>query len=198
MIYEALLKIQSELKAPKSQYNSFSKYNYRNCEDILEAVKPFLKETGTTLTLSDEIVEVGGRVYVKATAYFSAGEYPENKAVVVSAYAREPLDQKGMGDSQITGATSSYARKYALNGLFCIDDTKDQDSEDNTETVHRFKKGEQDEIIAQSLACLEMGDAHGLRQILAEYSEDPDVKTKVWMLFNSTQRASMKILLSGD
>lgn len=118
----ALNKIQKELKAPKGQYNSFGKYSYRNCEDILEALKPLLGDA--TVTLSDEMVEVGGRVYVKATATFSL----DKESVSVTAFAREAQDQKGMNDSQITGSTSSYARKYALNGLFCIDDTKDADS----------------------------------------------------------------------
>ena len=117
-----LNKIQKELKAPKSQKNTFGNYNYRSCEDILEAVKPLLGEA--VLTISDEIVNLGDRFYVKAIATISQGT--EN--VSVSAYARESLEKKGMDSSQITGATSSYARKYALNGLFCIDDTKDADN----------------------------------------------------------------------
>lgn len=123
---EALIKIQSELKCTKSQYNSFGKYSYRSCEDILEAVKPLLKENGATLYISDEVVEVGGRVYVKATATLHDGK----EFIAVSAYAREPETQKGMSDPQVTGATSSYARKYALNGLFAIDDNKDADTEE--------------------------------------------------------------------
>jgi len=121
----SLLKIQSELKAPKNQRNSFGNYNYRSCEDILEAVKPLCLKYDATLIISDEIVEVGGRVYVKATAKisFQSGQQSES-----TAYAREPEIKKGMDESQITGAASSYARKYALNGLFCIDDTKDADT----------------------------------------------------------------------
>ena len=122
--HEKLVSIQSELKAPKSQTNAFGKYKYRSCEDILEAVKPLLKEHGLSLTISDEIVEVGGRVYVKATATISDEEHGHS----VTAFARESLEQKGMSDAQITGAASSYARKYALNGLFLIDDTKDSDA----------------------------------------------------------------------
>ena len=121
---EALIKIQSELKAPKSQYNSFGKYNYRNAEDILEAVKPLLAKYNATMYISDEVVEVGGRVYVKATTTISDGK----ETISVSAYAREPETLKGMTESQITGATSSYARKYCLNGLFAIDDTRDSDT----------------------------------------------------------------------
>jgi len=123
-----LNKIQQQLKAPKSQYNSFGKYNFRNCEDILEAVKPLLG-TGTLL-LSDEVICVGGKNYVKATATIKDGD--ENESV--SAYARESVDFKGMADAQMTGSASSYARKYALNGLFVLDDTKDADSQDNSKT----------------------------------------------------------------
>ena len=121
-----LLEIQHRLKAPKGQYNSFGKYKYRSCEDILEAVKPILFELGCTLTLSDEIVEMGGRFYVRATAWLRG----ENTDEVVSAYARESESKAGMDASQITGTASSYARKYALNGLFCIDDTKDADTDE--------------------------------------------------------------------
>ncbi len=123
-IYQKLVEIQSSLKAPKSQTNAFGKYKYRSCEDILEAVKPLLKEQGLVLTISDDIVEVGGRVYVKATATVTDG----NGHIDVTAFAREAFDKKGMDDAQITGSASSYARKYALNGLFCIDDTKDSDA----------------------------------------------------------------------
>ena len=124
-----LAEIQQALKAPKGQKNKFGNYNYRSCEDILEAVKPLLGDC--SLTLSDEMVEIGGRVYVKATASLimptNAG--PETHEVLkVYGWAREAEDKKGMDAAQITGAASSYARKYALNGLFCIDDTKDADA----------------------------------------------------------------------
>ena len=124
-----LEEIQKNLKAPKNQYNSFRDFNYRSCEDILEAVKPLLGDA--LLTLSDDIIEVGGRVYVRATAKISCGE----NSVSVSAFAREPEEKKGMDDSQITGSASSYARKYALNGLFCIDDAKDADSDKSSDGV---------------------------------------------------------------
>lgn len=126
-----LVSIQQELKAPKGQYNSFGKYHYRSCEDILEAVKPILGKYSCILLLSDEIVFIEGRHYLKATATIFNSE---GTRVAVSALAREPLDKKGMDDSQITGMASSYARKYALNGLFCIDDTKDADTMDNTQS----------------------------------------------------------------
>lgn len=131
-----LNKIQAELKAPKNLHNSFGGYNYRSAESILEAVKPLLNENGAILTLSDEIVEVGGRIYVKATATFRAGD----EFFEVTAYAREAESKKGMDESQITGTASSYARKYALNGLFLIDDTKDADTDEYSRQVNSTKK----------------------------------------------------------
>lgn len=122
-IQEVLNYIQVNLNAPKNQYNSFGGYKYRSCEDILSALKPLLKETGAILTIEDEIVQIGDRHYVKATATLRF----DNNSFSTTAYAREPENKKGMDDAQITGATSSYARKYALNGLFAIDDTKDPD-----------------------------------------------------------------------
>jgi hypothetical protein len=121
---EKLINIQNSLKAPKGQFNAFGKYNYRSCEDILEAVKPLLYENKCLLLLTDEVIEKGNRVYIKSTASLFDGE----KEYSVSAFAREEENKKGMDGSQVTGAASSYARKYALNGLFCIDDNKDTDS----------------------------------------------------------------------
>ena len=121
-----LVEIQAELKAPKSQRNTFGKYNYRSAEDILEAVKPLLKEHDAKIILSDKPVLVGDWHYIEATAKFVCGDEVE----VVTAYAREPLNKKGMDESQITGTASSYARKYALNGLLLIDDTKDADTDE--------------------------------------------------------------------
>lgn len=120
-----LVYIQYHLKAPKNQRNNFGGYNYRSCEDIMEAVKPLLYETNCTLTVSDEVVVVADRIYVKATAILRT---PSGLEYQNSAFAREPISKKGQDESQITGAASSYARKYALNGLFCIDDTKDADA----------------------------------------------------------------------
>ena len=122
---EILKKIQKELKAPKNQYNAFGKYEYRSCEDILEAVKPLLNNA--TLVINDEMVVIGERYYIKATATLTEAD----KSISATAYAREPEEKKGMDSAQITGATSSYARKYALNGLFLIDDTKDSDATNN-------------------------------------------------------------------
>lgn len=123
-----LLKIQSELKAPKGQFNAFGKYKYRSCEDIVEAVKPLCAKYGMALTISDDVLNIGERYYVRATATLYETETPELHFIKVTAYAREEEVKKGMDGAQITGAASSYARKYALNGLFAIDDTKDADS----------------------------------------------------------------------
>lgn len=134
-ITQKLINVQSALKAPKGQYNSFGKYKYRSCEDILEAVKPLLKTNGLALVIRDEIIEIAGRVYVKATAQVldeNGGE------ISTTALAREPDMRKGMDESQVTGSSSSYARKYALNGLFAIDDNKDADS-------NELAKAEQEE-----------------------------------------------------
>ena len=129
-VYEKLIAIQSELKAPKSQYNNFGKYAYRNCEDILEALKPLLKEHKSTIYIADEIVTVLDRFYIKATVTFIDAETGEK--IINTAYAREEECKKGMDGSQVTGASSSYARKYALNGMFAIDDTKDSDFTNTT------------------------------------------------------------------
>ena len=125
-LYEKLSIIQSKLKAPKNQYNSFGKYNYRSCEDILEGLKPLLLEYKATVTLSDEIKQIGDRYYLEATATFVDTE--KGDKIEVKALAREDETKKGMDLAQVTGSVSSYARKYALNGLFAIDDTKDSDA----------------------------------------------------------------------
>ncbi|MBQ9228753.1 MAG: ERF family protein [Eubacterium sp.] len=140
MITEILQNIQTNLKAPKSQYNNFGKYKYRSCEDILEAVKPLLLPHKAALTLDDEIVMVGERYYIKATATLQAGD----EAVSTTAYAREDASKKGMDGAQLTGATSSYARKYALSGLLALDDTKDADdpaTQGNSNTIPKSKAG---------------------------------------------------------
>lgn len=126
-IAHTLLAIQTELKAPKSQHNSFGKYNYRNCEDILEAAKPLCNKYGAVLHLSDDLLLIGERYYVKATATLRLVSDPDS-FLQATAYAREEAEKKGMDGSQVTGAASSYARKYALNGLLDIDDTKDSDT----------------------------------------------------------------------
>lgn len=125
-VYEKLLNVQSELKAPKNQYNNFGKYSYRNCEDILEAVKPIAAKYKAVVIVGDSLEMIGNRFYIKATAEFIDAETGDS--IAKNAYAREEESKKGMDASQVTGAASSYARKYALNGLLCIDDTKDSDS----------------------------------------------------------------------
>lgn len=125
-VYLKLVEVQNKLKAPKNQFNKFGNYAYRNCEDILEALKPILLEVKAVVNISDEVVLVGERYYIKATVKFVDAETGE--VVEASAIAREEENKKGMDSSQLTGSTSSYARKYALNGLFAIDDTKDSDT----------------------------------------------------------------------
>lgn len=142
-IYEKLLAVQTALKAPKNRRNTFGKYNYRSCEDILEAVKPILKEVQASVFVQDSITEHNDRIYVMAMAYFVDVEHPEIPQICVTAYAREPLEKKGMDEPQITGTASSYARKYALNGLFLIDDIKDPDSDEYREETE--KKAEKTE-----------------------------------------------------
>lgn len=138
-IYEKLSNIQVELKCNKSQYNKFGNYKYRSCEDILEAVKPLCHKYRLTLVINDEIEVISERYYVKAVA--TLFDFDSDKIIVSSAYARESLTKKGMDESQITGTSSSYARKYALNGLFNIDDTKDSDTNENkTEKEEREKE----------------------------------------------------------
>lgn len=153
-IYEKLLEIQNELKAPKSQYNSFGKYNYRSAEDILEAIKPLCYKNKVVLTLSDDIVLVNERYYVAAHAKLTDAETAEQ--IVISAYAREEEEKKGMDGSQVTGAASSYARKYALNGMFDIDDTKDSDftntGSSKKDSESKKSKAPASEEVAQKIA----------------------------------------------
>ncbi len=144
-IYEKLLNVQTGLKVPKSQYNDFGKYKYRNAEDILEAVKPHLASQRLLLTISDTTVLIGDRFYVAATATLIDIDDPNGAKILVSASAREEETKKGMDGSQITGASSSYARKYALNGLFAIDDTKDSDTTNMGETTTNAPKTEKNE-----------------------------------------------------
>ena len=155
---EKLREVQTQIKAPKNLYNTFGKYKYRNAEGILEAVKPFLGKYNLCLTLGDEIVQVGERYYIKATAtlYDGAG----SRSVSVSAYAREAAVKKGMDDSQITGTASSYARKYALNGLFLLDDTKDADTDENR--IERENRG----------ATISKTEAKALYSMLQEHGID--------------------------
>lgn len=159
-IYSRLQAVQMELKAPKDQYNNFGKYSYRSCEDILEAVKPLCEKQGLLLSLTDEIVEMGGRNYIKAIARVI--EMDTGKEFFTTAFAREDELKKGMDGSQISGCASSYARKYALNGLFCIDDTKDADTRDNRSEVQLATQKQQNEL---EVLCQKTGA--DLKKVLA-------------------------------
>lgn len=163
MFYGRLRCVQRDLKAPKNQYNSFGKYRYRSCEDILEGVKPILQEYGCAIVLSDTIEQIGDRFYVKATATFY--DCDTGESVSNTAYARESDDKKGMDASQITGTASSYARKYALNGLLLIDDTKDADTDENrNETTGRARS----EAAKKGMATKEQNAMESANQIISE------------------------------
>lgn len=179
---KALIEIQKELKAPKGQYNSFGKYKYRSAEDILEAVKPLLHKNGSQLTLSDEIVLIGDRYYVKALAALTDG----TDHIEVCAYAREDLDKKGMDGSQITGTASSYARKYALNGLFLIDDTKDADTD---EYANQQKKGT--DKLASPVQLKVLKDFYGER--MGEFLKANGYKTEAEITMSKADESIRKI-----
>jgi len=178
-IYQKLNKIQQNLKAPKNQYNKFANFNYRSCEDVLEAVKPLLGDC--VLIIKDEIVLIGNRYYVKAIAALK----DKNGEIEVSAYARETEHKKGMDESQITGATSSYARKYALNGLFAIDDTKDEDTKDNTKDNTKESNIDKFERAKKMIEQIKNPDG------LIEYSENLKKST-----FNTEQKKELQKLIS--
>jgi hypothetical protein len=188
-IYEKLLNIQNELKCNKNQYNKFGGYKYRSCEDILEAVKPICKKYGAVLVLSDTLVNIGERYYIQATARLTnieTNKESEDSCISNTAYAREEESKKGMDGSQITGTASSYARKYALNGLFNIDDTKDADTDEFTKQTQQ----EEQKITKTQAEALEMSiknnmlDINGTdKDILAKYGykEIKDIKMKDYM-----------------
>lgn len=167
MLMEKLSKVQSDLKVPKGQRNSFGNYNYRSCEDILEAAKPVLKKQGLTLVVSDELVNIGDRYYVKATVSLTDGATKAD----VTAYAREEEVKKGMDGSQITGAASSYARKYALNGLFLIDDTKDSDATNTGEQAEAMMDARQKSYINLLLTKNGVADADKQAFLLKEFGD---------------------------
>lgn len=148
-LYAKLATIQQELNVPKNQYNDYGNFNYRSCEDILEGLKPLLKKVNAAIRISDDIMQIGERYYVKATA--TLVDLEDETKISSTAYAREDLVKKGMDGSQITGSASSYARKYALNGLFCIDDVKDSDTKDNQEDEQQKAEEQQKQIAAQKI-----------------------------------------------
>lgn len=170
-LQEKLIAIQRDLKAPKSQFNAFGKYRYRSCEDILEAVKPLLFREGVVLTIADDLLAENGRFYVKASATLSY----QDERICSSAFAREDETKKGMDGSQITGAASSYARKYALNGLFCIDDTKDADATNTGEQQPaQEQQPSQDKFYTQAMNELSLATT-------------VDELKKVWSKYKSLQ-----------
>lgn len=188
--------IQTRLKAPKNLRNTFGNYNYRNAEGICEAVKPLLEEMKCSLTLSDDIVEVGGRIYVKAFA--SLQDCETNQMLGVStAFAREPEIKKGMDESQITGAASSYARKYALNGLFLLDDTKDADTDEQRVESNNRSAAEDKKTLAQLIGKIKL---ETLRTGVTEASicERYKVKTLNEMTVDVAQRALKALEKSKD
>lgn len=188
MIYE----IQSRLRAPKGQLNKFGGYKYRSCEDIVEAVKPLLAEFKLHLLLTDEMVSVGERIYVKATAKLCK----EDGVVIATSdgWAREAETKKGMDASQLTGACSSYARKYALNGLLAIDDTKDADANELA-PKKRINKEVKQKYVTQMLEALSALDGLALRQLGDELKDDEDMLSAVWSEFSIKQKNAMKSLI---
>lgn len=172
-----LIAIQSRLHAPKSQYNKFGKYKYRKAEDILEAVKPLLAEQGCTLVISDEIVLVGDRFYVKATATVKNGSGDKEFSV---GYAREELSKKGMDDCQVTGASSSYARKYALNGLFAIDDNQDSDSTNVAEQQQQQQQSA--DTASQSASASQQYHPDSLQEALGMIARSTNRENLAWVI----------------
>lgn len=180
---EKLAKIQAELKAPKDLFNKFGNYHYRSAESILEAVKPLLD--GAILTMCDDIVLVGDRYYIKATATFADGDF----TLSTTAFAREPNDKKGMDDSQITGTASSYARKYALNALFCIDDAKDADTDEYCEQTKETKPVVK-KTVAEYMALIDnCEDEQAINRLFYEWSK---VYTKGTPEYNSLSNKSFE------
>lgn len=176
-VYEKLMKVQSELKAPKNQYNSFGKYHYRSCEDILEGAKPVLAKYGAAITIRDSIEIHGDRTYIKATATFydvETGETIENTSL-----AREEFEKKGMDASQITGAASSYARKYCLNGLLLIDDTRDADADESKNEADARAKRQQarrsPETVSQPTGNITEKEVAILREMLKKAGKEEKV-----------------------
>jgi len=192
--YQRVARIQSQLKAPKGQENKFGGYRYRSCEDIMEAVKPLMG--GLVMTVCDDIVSVGDRIYVKATATITDGL----NTISNTAFAREALSRKGMDDSQITGSASSYARKYALNGLLLIDDTKDADTRDNTKVTGGSNLAEAIEKHRDSIDAIKAGIKSGDISSAAEawFELSQEEMQSIWVApskggpFTTDERATMK------
>lgn len=174
-IEQRLMAVQNELKAPKNQYNKFGNYRYRSCEDILSAAKPLCVANGLLLTITDEVVLVANRIYIKAIAKVSEG----TQFIETVAYAREDETKKGMDGSQVTGTASSYARKYALNGLFCIDDTKDADA---TNTHGKDVPAQQTGQASERKAMLlqDINGAQSRETLTATWQQNQDLQHEAW------------------
>lgn len=194
----SLCNIQQRLKAPKGQMNSFGGYKYRSCEDILEAVKPILKDYSYSIGISDDMVLVGDRIYVKATAYIMDKE--NHIIATATAFAREAESRKGMDDSQVTGTASSYARKYALNGLLAIDDTKDADTNEarDQEAGARINKEQKQDYLATIREQVAALNHDGLRETLDELALDKPMKRAVWNDLSDEQQKVIKSLANGS
>jgi hypothetical protein len=178
-LHSKLIKIQTELNAPKNLHNSFGKYNYRSLESIFEGLKPLLKETGTTVVVTDEVVQVGDRIYIKATSTLSDGV----DSISATAFARESESKKGMDASQLSGSCSSYSRKYAMNGLFAIDDSKDADSMDNTQPNPPPPK----KMTASQLVVI-----NDLVGFIGD--EEVEAKTEKWLLAEHSEEQAAKMI----
>jgi hypothetical protein len=182
-VYEKLQIVQQKLKAPKNQFNSFGKYNYRSCEDILEGLKPILDEVKATVILNDNIELIGDRYYIRAVAHFIDSD--DGRDLISTAYAREDLDKKGMDLAQVTGSVSSYARKYALNGLFCIDDTKDSDSTNEHDKKPSSNNTEQPKTLSD-------GQVSRLFAIASKKGYNPEaVKKTIMQKYNTSEVKSL-------
>lgn len=197
-IYEKLLSVQNELKAPKDKRNNFGGYNYRSCEGILEAVKPLLQAQGLMLTIKDEVVNIGDRYYVRATVLLD--DISSNGEIAVTALAREEEAKKGMDASQITGTASSYARKYALNGLFLIDDTKDADTDEFHRTTQ--ENGQKTNVATQpnqppakKIALTQKIVDEKLKFILEQ--TDTDTVKNIWLNLSKMYEINKDTALGG-
>lgn len=200
-IYEKLSNIQNELKAPKGQFNKFGGYKYRSCEDILEAVKPLCKKYKTVLVLSDTLANIGERYYIQATARLTdieANKESEDTCISNTAYAREEENKKGMDGSQITGTASSYARKYALNGLFNIDDTKDADTDEFTkqqQSIDEDKIIDKTKVQALNKSIENAGITDEVVELILSqygYTSTNEIKIKDYMQLVSDLKSTVK------
>lgn len=190
-IYQKLLDIQTELKAPKGQFNSFGNYKYRSCEDILEALKPLCNKHKVVLTVSDQLENIGDRYYIRATARLTDIETLDTTNN--TAYAREEESKKGMDGSQITGTASSYARKYALNGLFCIDDTKDADTDEYKKRENKAIEKEEREMKKLAEKPIDDKQIDILKKTIEKYGVEDDELFGILMKYDYSTINEIKV-----